>query len=433
MHASSAHGTPARLSTLDRRAGNGYPSGTMDVTRTIATTHEVSLKGGNRRWFERRLTANVRRALEDLPVASIQRPAWRVLISVREPVPFTAVARRLGTVFGLHSILPVVNLGFDLEEVKEELARRLAGWPHRRFALRCQRSDKGYPLTSIEIEREVGGAVQEATGWTVDLSNPETTVHLLLDQNGFWLWLGSVPGPGGLPTGTGGRALCLLSGGIDSPVASYLMMKRGMRLDFVHFHSVPQTDPGSLQKVEELAEILGRYQGSCRVAMAPLLPIQKEIVEHCPESLRILLYRRFMLRLAERLAGRFGARALITGESLGQVASQTIDNLAAVEAVASRPVLRPLIGLDKQEIISLARRCGTYETSILPHIDCCTYFVPDRPETRADAATLEEAESVLDVEALLDRALEDTEIVHVTEQASWGTIPPPPGTEELEW
>jgi len=405
----------------------------MDVTRTIATTHEVSLKGGNRRWFERRLTANIRRALADLPVASIQRPAWRVLVSFKEPVPFTEVARRLGTVFGLHSILPVVSLGFHLETVKEELARRLAGRPHRSFALRCQRSDKAYPLTSVEIEREVGGAVQEATGWSVDLSHPETTVHLLLDQNGFWLWMGSVPGPGGLPTGTGGRGLCLLSGGIDSPVAAYLMMKRGMRLDFVHFHSVPQTDPGSLQKAEELAEILVRFQGSARLAMAPLLPIQREIVAHCPEALRVLLYRRFMLRLAKRLAGRFRAQALITGESLGQVASQTIENLAAVEAVARRPVLRPLIGLDKQEIISLARRIGSYETSILPHMDCCTYFVPERPETRATAASLEEAEATLDVEALLRRALEDTEIVQVREPAGWKCIPPPPGTGELEW
>jgi len=405
----------------------------MEVTRTIATTHEVSLKGGNRRWFERRLTANVRRALEDLPVASVQRPAWRVLVSFREPVPFTEVARRLGTVFGLHSILPVVNLGFDIEEVKEELARRLSGRAHCRFALRCRRSDKSYPLTSVEIEGELGGAVQDATGWTVDLRKPETTVHLLLDENGFWLWMGSVSGPGGLPTGTGGRGLCLLSGGIDSPVAAYLMMKRGMRLDFVHFHSVPQTDPGSLQKAQELAEILARYQGRSRVAMVPLLPIQREIVERCPESLRILLYRRFMLRLAERLAGRFGARALITGESLGQVASQTIENLAAVEAVASLPLLRPLIGLDKQEIISLARRTGTYETSILPHFDCCTYFVPDRPETRAGTASLDEAESVLDVAALADRALNDTEILNVTGLAPWNTIPPPAGTEDLEW
>ena len=405
----------------------------MEVERTIATTHEVSLKGGNRRWFERHLTANVRRALRDLPVASIERPAWRVLVSFAEPVPFVEVARRLGTVFGLHSILPVVSLGFDLEGVKAELARRLAGRPHTTFALRCQRSDKGYPLTSVEIEREVGGAIQEATGWTVDLSHPETTVHLLLDQNGFWLWMGSVPGPGGLPTGTGGRALGLLSGGIDSPVAAWMMMKRGMRLDFVHFHSVPQTDPGSLQKAEELAGILARYQGRARLAMVPLLPIQREIVERCPERLRVLLYRRFMLRLAERFARRFGARALVTGESLGQVASQTIENLAAVEAVAGLPVLRPLIGLDKQEIITLARRVGSYETSILPHIDCCTYFVPDRPETRASAASLEEAEAGLDVDGLVERALADTEIVEVREPAEWKEIPPPPGAGELAW
>jgi thiamine biosynthesis protein ThiI len=165
----------------------------------------------------------------------------------------------------------------------------------------------------------------------------------------------------------------------------------------------------------------------------PLLPIQQEIVARCPDNLRVLLYRRFMLRLAERFAARFGARALVTGESLGQVASQTIENLAAVEAVATLPVLRPLIGLDKQEIIALARRLGSYETSILPHMDCCTYFVPDRPETRATAATLEEAESALDVEGLLDLALSSTEMVRIREEARWKEIPPPPGTEELTW
>ena len=400
-----------------------------EVTRIIATTHEVSLKGGNRRWFERKLTANVRRALEGLPVESVRRPGWRVLVSFSGPVPFVEAARRLGTVFGLNAIVPVEHAGHTIEEARERLTARLAGLPHRTFALRCQRSDKTFPMTSVEIERELGGAVKAATGWTVDLSSPDTTVHLLLDQNGFWFWRRSVPGPGGLPSGTGGRGTCLLSGGIDSPVAAWLMMKRGMRLDFVHFHSVPRTDPASLEKVEDLARLMVRYQGPCRLAMVPLLPIQEAVVARCPAEYRVLLYRRFMLRLAEALARRFRSAALVTGESLGQVASQTVENLAAVERVASLPVLRPLIGTDKQEIVDLARRAGSYEISILPHFDCCSYLVPDHPATRARADELAAAEEALDVGGLLEEALGATEVRRITDPLPWEEIPAPPGAE----
>jgi len=403
----------------------------LTVERVIATTHEVSLKGKNRRWFERRLTTNVRRALKDLPTRSVNRPAWRILVTFAEPVPFSEVARRLGTVFGLHAILPVRHAGYSLEDVDVALRPLLADMPPNSFAVRCLRSDKRFPLTSIEIEREIGSRVQAATGWPVDLGRPQLTVHLLLDENGFWLWFAGVAGPGGLPVGTGGRAVALLSGGIDSPVAAYMMMKRGMRLDFVHFHSVPRTDPASLEKVEELVRILNRYQGGARLATVPLLPIQEAIVAGCPAPLRVLLYRRFMLRLAQLAAQRFNARALVTGESLGQVASQTVENLAAVEAIATLPVLRPLIGLDKQEIISLARRAGTYETSILPHLDCCSFHVPERPETRADRDQLAAAESVLPIEEMVSAAVRDSEVLRITESVPWNVIPLPPGVTDI--
>ena len=402
----------------------------MDVRRVIATTHEVSLKGGNRRWFERRLTANVNRALGGLPVASITRPAWRVLVTFSEPVPFLEVARRLGTVFGLHSILPVEHAGFGVEEVIERLRGKVLDLHPGSFAVRCTRSDKTFPMTSVEIERTVGGAVAELTGWQVDLTAPDLTIHLLLDQNGFWIWMVTIAGPGGLPVGTGGRAACLLSGGIDSPVAAYLMMKRGMRLDFVHFHSVPRTDPASLEKVEDLVRVLNRYQGSARLVMVPLLPIQEAIVARCPEGLRVLLYRRFMLRIAEAFAGKLRGLALVTGESLGQVASQTIENLTAVEAAASRPVLRPLIGLDKQEIISIARRIGTFEISILPHFDCCSFLVPEHPATSARADELDVAEDALDVATLVATAVRGAEIIKIKDAAPWEEIPAPP--EALE-
>jgi len=398
----------------------------MDVRRVIATTHEVSLKGGNRRWFERRLTANVNRALGGLPVESITRPAWRILVTFTEPVPFLEVARRLGTVFGLHSILPAEHAGFGVEDVIERLRGQVVDLHPSSFAVRCTRSDKTFPRTSVEIEREVGGAVAKLTGWSVNLTAPDLTIHLLLDQNGFWVWMVTIAGPGGLPVGTGGRAACLLSGGIDSPVAAYLMMKRGMRLDFVHFHSVPRTDPASLEKVEDLVRVLNRYQGSARLVMVPLLPIQEAIVARCPQALRVLLYRRFMLRISEAFADRLRGLALVTGESLGQVASQTIENLTAVEAVASRPVLRPLIGLDKQEIISIARRIGTFEISILPHFDCCSFLAPEHPATSARADALDVAEDALDVAELVATAVREAEITKIKDAAPWEEIPAPP-------
>jgi len=395
------------------------------VTRVLATTSEISLKGGNRRWFERTLTDNVRKALSDLPVASVERPAWRVLITFKESVPFAEAVRRLSAVFGIGAIMAVEHAGHTIEDLQTHLGPRLEDMTPSSFAIRCQRSEKRFPMTSPEIERALGTFVQDRTGWPVNLSSPVLTIHVLVDENGLFTWTQRVNGPGGLPVGVGGRATCLISGGIDSPVAAYLLMKRGMRLDFVHFHSVPRTDPASLEKVEDLIKILIRYQGPARLAMVPLLPIQEEIAARCPAELRVLLYRRFMLRLAESTAQRVRSDALITGESLGQVASQTIQNLRAVETVATMPVLRPLIGLDKPEIIATARRMGTYETSITPHFDCCSFLLPDKPATRSTATELDAAESTLDVDALVTEALESTEVRMIEEPVDWDQIPLP--------
>ena len=397
------------------------------VTRILATTSEISLKGGNRRWFERTLTDNVRNALSDLPVESVTRPAWRVLIAFKESVAFAEAARRLATVFGIGGIRAVEHAGHTIEDLEAHLGPRLESMAPESFAVRCQRSEKRFPMTSPEIERAIGGFVHERTEWPVNLSSPDLTIHILVDEKGLFTWTHQVPGPGGLPVGVGGRATCLISGGIDSPVAAYMLMKRGMRLDFVHFHSVPRTDPASLEKVEDLIRILIRYQGPARLAMVPLLPIQEEIAARCPAELRVLLYRRFMLRLAEEAARRLRSDALITGESLGQVASQTIQNLRAVESVAAMPILRPLIGFDKPEIIAIARRMGTYETSIIPHFDCCSFLLPDKPATKSTAAELDEAETALDVQTLVSEALEATDVRPIDEPVDWGEIPLPIG------
>lgn len=395
------------------------------VTRVLATTSEISLKGHNRRWFERTLTENVRKALSDLPVADLERPSWRVLVSFSEAVPLAEVVRRLATVFGIGAIMPVEISGGSLEEIEAGLEHLLGDRAVASFAVRCQRSDKAFPMHSPEVERAIGTFVQQRTGWPVDLRSPELTIHVLVDEKGFFVWTRRVDGPGGLPVGVGGKATGLLSGGIDSPVAAWMMMKRGVRLDFVHCHSVPQTDAASLEKVEELVRVLARYQGPARLTMVPLLPIQEQIAARCPAGLRVLLYRRFMLRLAEKVARYSKSEALVTGESLGQVASQTIQNLRAVEAATSLPVLRPLIGLDKPEIIELGRRIGTYETSILPHLDCCSFLLPERPATRSSASELARAEEELDVAGLVAAAIAGAKSRRIVEPAPWRDIPVP--------
>jgi len=400
------------------------------VTRVLATTSEISLKGGNRMWFERRLTDNVNKALAGLPVSAVDRPKWRVLVSFSEPVPFHEVAKRLGSVFGLGAIMPVEYGGSTLESLQALIGERLQDLQAETFAIRCLRSDKRFPMNSPEVEREVGRFVQTRTGWPVNLKSPDLTIHVLVDEKGLFTWTRRIPGPGGLPVGVGGRATCMISGGIDSPVAAWLMMKRGMRLDFIHFHSVPRTDPASLEKVVDLVRILIRYQGQTRLAMVPLLAIQEQIAARCPAELRVLLYRRFMLRLAERATRRFKSDAIVTGESLGQVASQTIQNLRAVEAVATVPVLRPLISLDKPEIIDRARRIGTYETSIVPHFDCCSFLLPAKPATRSTAAELDEAETELDVPGLLREALDGTEVRKIDSPVPWSDMPTLEGAHE---
>jgi len=394
----------------------------------LATTNEISLKGGNRPWFERQLTDNIRAALAGLPVEAIHRPAWRVLITFTDEVDFEVAARRLVTVFGLKSIRPVQFAGYTLDDLTKVLGPRLESLKTDTFAVRCTRSDKRFPMTSPEVEREIGTFVQQQTGWPVDLRRPGLTVSILVDDRGLYLWTRGVPGPGGMPVGVGGRGSCLLSGGIDSPVAAWAMLRRGMRLDFIHFHSVPRTNPASIEKVHRMIWILNRYQHSARIASVPLVSIQELIVARCPEEYRVLLYRRFMLRIAEVLSRRFKSRALVTGEALGQVASQTIENLAAVEAVTDMPVLRPLIGFDKQEIISRARDIGTYDISIEPHQDCCSFLMPDNPATKSRADDLAKAEQVLDVEALVHSAVDAAEIMSTNDTQSWDEVTLPSGT-----
>ena len=278
-------------------------------------------------------------------------------------------------------------------------------------SVRTKRADKAFALPSPEISRVLGAAVKERSGSGVDLRHPELTVNVELLGDGAFISLGKIPGPGGLPVGTGGRVLALLSGGIDSPVASARMMKRGCRVDFVHFHAVPFQDRRSQEKARELAETLTRFQCESRLHLVPFGEVQREIVARVKRPFRVVLYRRMMLRIAEALARREGIAALVTGESLGQVASQTLENIVTIQDAVTIPVLRPLIGMDKQEITDQAERLGTFETSILPDQDCCQLFVPKHPATRMPVGLARNLEADLNVEALVEQALGREELI----------------------
>ncbi|HVN32294.1 MAG TPA: tRNA uracil 4-sulfurtransferase ThiI, partial [Thermoanaerobaculaceae bacterium] len=351
----------------------------------------------NRGWFERTLLANVRAALRGLRVAEVSIPA-RIVIRFADPEPWVEVFARLSTVFGINGIIPVERAGTTYDQLEAFVGEHVAEFKGKTFAVRSKRSDKRFPMTSEEVNRRLGAFVNERTGMTVDLENPDVTFHVLIQSDGLYLFRNRYPGPGGLPAGTSGRVLVLLSGGIDSPAAAYLAMKRGTRAHYVHFHSAPYTTDASVGKVERLVRVLTRHQGASRLAVVPFGDCQREIVALCPERLRVVLYRRMMLRTAERIARRWRCEALVTGESLNQVASQTLENMAAIDRVTHMPVLRPLVGMDKQEIIAVAERAGTFELSVLPHQDCCSFLQPQHPATRTTPAACDEAEAGLDVD-----------------------------------
>jgi thiamine biosynthesis protein ThiI len=386
------------------------------VSHVLATFHEVALKKGNRGFFERALLRNIRTALAGLPAAEISIPS-RVVIRFAEPIAWTRVHPRLATVFGLNNLIPVARVGTTWEQLERHVSERLADLPGASFAVRCQRSDKRFPLTSVEVSVQLGALVKNATGKRVDLTKPEVTLGVMIQNDGIYFYRDRYPGPGGLPVGTSGRVLVLLSGGIDSPVAGYLAMKRGIRAHFVHFHSAPFTADASVRKVREVVRELGRYQGAARLAVVPFGECQQQIVTSCPERLRVVLYRRMMVRTAERIARRWRCAALVTGESLNQVASQTLDNITTIDRVAHMPVLRPVVTFDKDEIVQLAERVHTYEISILPHQDCCSFLQPQHPATKTSCQECEAAEETLDVESWARRLQHEAEVEMIAPRA----------------
>ena len=370
---------------------------------------EVVLKGLNRRSFEDKLVNNVRRRLKSCGSFQVYiRQSTIYVEPTTDNCDMEAAYVACRQVFGVVAVARAVPCEKTVETIVETAKTYLADAfaSARSFKVESKRADKQFYLNSIQISQEVGGELAETfPNVTVDVHSPDLTVYVEIREKYAYVHAPALPGAGGLPVGMGGHAVSLLSGGLDSPVSSWMMARRGVELEMVHFVSPPYTSQQAQDKVLELARLLTDYCGRMIVHIVPFTETQEEIRKNCPEEYFTLIMRRFMMRLAEAVAKKAGAKALITGESLGQVASQTMMALGVTEDVTSMPVLRPLIGMDKVEIIRIAREIGTYETSILPYEDCCTVFTPRHPATRPDIEEVRKAESVLDVDGLVAKAL----------------------------
>jgi tRNA uracil 4-sulfurtransferase len=370
---------------------------------------EIALKGKNRPYFIGRLVRNIRDALCDLDVPQVRPLNGRIEVVLGPTAAYPDVRTRLERLFGVANFSRAGRTKPDIETIAAALIADLGDRETPSFRVSVKRSDKRFPMTSPQVEREIGGRIKSARGWKVDLSDPALTIHVEILGHEAFYFFGKDRGAGGLPTGVSGRVACMLSGGIDSPVAAFRAMKRGCSVLLVHFHSYPFLSRASQEKVRELAALLTMHQLHSRLRLVPFGEIQREIVLTVPQPLRIVLYRRMMVRIAERLARAWSAQALVTGEVVGQVASQTLENMAIIDSVASMPILRPLVGMDKEEITAEAQRIGTYPISIVPDQDCCQLFTPRHPATRAQARDVEAAEKLLPVEEWVARAAEGAE------------------------
>ncbi|MBI2218106.1 MAG: tRNA 4-thiouridine(8) synthase ThiI [Candidatus Rokubacteria bacterium] len=367
----------------------------------IVHYHEISLKGGTRPLFLRHLARNLERATADVGPVRLRQLTGRIALELDDhPAPET-VSERVRRVFGVANCALAYRVPSTVEAMRATVGALVEGRRFASFRITARRAFKTYPLTSVELNRELGAFVQSRTGARVDLHAPELTVHVEVLPQETFVYLDREPGPGGLPVGASGTVAALLSGGIDSPVAAWRMMKRGCRVVFVHFHSVPYLPPTSQAKARALVDRLTAWQYRSRLHLVPFGEIQREIVLGVPAPARVVIYRRMMVRIAEAIGRQSGAEALATGESVGQVASQTLANIGRIDEVAGLPILRPLIGMDKLEITHQAQQIGTFEISIEPDADCCTLFVPKHPATRMSAEEVRAAEARLDLDRLV--------------------------------
>lgn len=385
----------------------------------IVRCGEVALKGMNKPYFERMLTERIGKRLKASGYsADVRRHEGLIYVRYSDGIATDDIAGEISKVFGVASISPAVSAESDLDDIGRVAVEFMNTLIKERgvktFKVEAKRADKNFPIESPEIARIVGAKVLIGCKvLSVDVHNPDIRLFVDLRHDGSFIYADKISGFGGLPLGTNGKGLVLLSGGIDSPVAAWMMAKRGMTLEAVHFHSYPYTSPRAQQKVEELAGIVASYAGNFKIHVVNLLPVQEEIVKNCPEAETTIHVRRFMMRIAERIASECKAMMLITGENLGQVASQTAEALVVTDASVGIPVMRPLIAMDKVDIMEKAKEIGTFETSIEPYEDCCTVFLPKHPTTKPKLSKILESESRLDVEALIEKALESREIIEI--------------------
>lgn len=377
---------------------------------------EIMLKGKNKRFFEDKLVRHIRHALRDLGKPTVYKKHSRIYVDVDE-YDANQLIERIRKVFGVTLISIAKVFPVDLEKIKEialeELQEQQQLNSIKTFKVESKRVDKSFPLPSLELSRELGGhLLSNLEDVTVDVHNPDVRIYVEVREEAY-VFSSRVMGLGGLPLGTNGKAILLLSGGIDSPVAGWMVAKRGVEIHAVHFHSYPFTSQRAKEKVLDLAKQLSEYVGQFKLYSVNLLPIQKEISEKCPEDEMTILSRRFMMKIAERVAEREEAQGLITGESLGQVASQTIEGLHVTNSAITLPVFRPLIAMDKVDIIEIARKIGTFETSILPFEDCCTVFLPKRPVTKPRLEKILRSEALLDIDQLINEAIENMEVERI--------------------
>jgi tRNA uracil 4-sulfurtransferase len=377
------------------------------MNSVVVHYQEIALKGKNRPWFISKLVGNVRRATSDLDIRAVRALMGRIELVLGPAATYEQVAERLRRVFGIANFSKSARTPLDIEGIAAAINADLGDIDTPSFRVSVRRADKRFAMKSPEIEREVGGRIKLARGWKVDLSNPALTIHVEIMAAHAFYSFGKDRGPGGLPSGASGKVACLLSGGIDSPVAAWRMMKRGCTVHLIHFHSYPFLSRASQEKVRELAQMLAKWQLSARLFMVAFGEIQRQVVLSVPAPLRVVIYRRLMVRIADRIARQHGARALVTGEVIGQVASQTLENMSVIASATRLPILRPLVGMDKEEIVEQAQRLGSYEISIVPDQDCCQLFTPKHPATRATQEMVEAAEQLVPMEEFVEAAVRD--------------------------
>lgn len=389
----------------------------------IVRCGEVALKGMNKPYFERMLLDRIKKLLKKFDGVKAYRHEGLIFVRAdKELNPGTegkqAILKEIGKVFGVASISPAMECESTMEDIGQTAVEYMIEAIEERgvktFKVNAKRADKNFPVKSPDISRQIGAAVLKGCKvLKVDVHNPDVKLFVDVRHDKSYVYQDKIPGFGGLPLGTNGKGMSLLSGGIDSPVATWMMAKRGMMIEAVHFHSFPYTSQRAREKVEELAALVATYCGRFRMHVINLLPIQEQIVQNCPEEETTILVRRFMMRIAEELAAGNGCNMLITGENLGQVASQTAEALVVTDASVKMPVMRPLIGLDKTDIMDLAKEIGTYDKSIEPYEDCCTVFLPKHPATKPKLERILASESKLDCEGLIREAIEKEEIVEI--------------------